>query len=353
MAEYEKVVIPYAGIYAWVQEIFQAAGLDEEDARLTADNLVTADLRGVYSHGIIRVAIYVKRLQVKVNNPAGKPEIVRSMGATAVMEGHNAMGQVVGVHAMKLAIEKAREYGTGFVAVRGSNHYGAAAHFTMLALPEDMIGISGTMGSTLIMSPWGGLDPLLGNNPFSTAIPALQRDPIVMDMANSVVAKGKVFMAMKTNQPIPESWALAPDGSTTTDPNQAFLGTMRPVGDHKGYGLTLVTGILSSVLSSGSFGKEIEDLYEDFSIPQNIGHYMQAINIAAFTDPVKFKTRVDEIIDLMHNSAKKTGVEQIFVPGEIEAISARKQMKVGIEYPRALTDELTALSIELGVKPRM
>ena len=183
---------------------------------------------------------------------------------------------------MKLAIAKAKEHGVGYVSVKGSNHYGAAAHFSMMALPEDMIGISGTIGSTLIMSPWGGMDPLLGNNPFSTAIPALNRDPIVMDMANSVVAKGKVFMAMKTNQPIPESWALAPDGTPTTDPNQAFLGTLRPVGDHKGYGLTLVTGILSSVLSGGSFGKEIEDLYEEFAIPQNIGHYMQAINIARF-----------------------------------------------------------------------
>lgn len=353
MADFEKVIIPYSDVFPWVVDIFRAAGLDEADAALTADNLVTADLRGVYSHGIIRVGIYVKRLQVKVNNPAGKPEIIRSVGATAVMDGHNAMGQVVGVHAMKLAIEKAKEYGTGYVAVRGSNHYGAAAHFTMMALPEDMIGISGTMGSTLIMSPWGGTDPLLGNNPFSTAIPALHRDPIVMDMANSVVAKGKVFMAMKTNQSIPESWALAPDGSPTTDPNQAFLGTLRPVGDHKGYGLTLVTGILSSVLSGGSFGKEIEDLYEEFSIPQNVGHYMQAINIAAFTDPVKFKTRVDEIIDLMHNSAKKPGVEEIFVPGEMEARSERKQRKEGIEYPKALTDELIEISRKLGVKPRM
>jgi LDH2 family malate/lactate/ureidoglycolate dehydrogenase len=254
---------------------------------------------------------------------------------------------------MKLAIEKAKQHGVGYVSVRGSNHYGAAAHFSMMALPEDMIGITGTIGSTLIMSPWGGTDPLLGNNPFSTAIPALKKDPIVMDMANSVVAKGKVFMAMKTNQMIPESWALAPDGTPTTDPNQAYLGTLRPVGDHKGYGLTLVSGILSSVLSDGSFGKDIEDLYEEFARPQNVGHYMQAINISAFTDPVKFKTRVDGIIDLMHNSAKRTGVEEIFVPGEIEARTARRQHKEGIEYPKTLTDELREISVKLGVKSRM
>jgi LDH2 family malate/lactate/ureidoglycolate dehydrogenase len=354
MTDFEQVVVPYDDTFAWVKELFQATGMDEEDAILTADNLVTADVRGVYSHGIIRVPIYIKRLQEKVNNPHGKVEIIRNMGATAVMDGNNAMGQVVGVHAMKLAIEKAKEFGVGYVSVKGSNHYGACAHFTMMALPEDMIGISGTIGSTLILCPWGGKTPLLGNNPFSTAIPALNRDPIVMDMANSVVAKGKVFMAMKTNQPaIPETWALAPDGSPTTDPNQAFLGTLRPVGDHKGYGLTLVTGILSSVLSGGSFGKQIEDLYEEFSTPQNIGHYMQAINISAFIDPLEFKSRVDEIIDMMHNSEKKSGIEEILVPGEMEARTARKQRKEGILYPTALIRDLQDISAKLGVKSRM
>lgn len=353
MSTVEKMRVPYSQIYEWVKEIFMATGMDEEDAQLTTDNLVTADLRGVYSHGIIRVPIYVRRLCEKVNNPGGKPKIIRSVGATAVMDGCNAMGQVAGVHAMKLAIEKAKQYGVGYVSIKGSNHYGAASHFSMMALPEDMIGITGTIGSTLIISPWGGRDPLLGNNPFSTAIPALKRCPIVMDMANSVVAKGKIFVAKKTNQPIPETWALAPDGTPTTDPDLACQGTLRPVGDHKGYGLTLVTGIISSVLSGGNFGKDIEDLYDDFSRPQNIGHYMQAINISAFIDPMEFKTRVDKIIDLMHNSAKKPGVDEILVPGELEDRAEKRQRKEGIEYPVALLDDLKAVSVKLGVQPKL
>ncbi len=352
MSGYQKVKIPCQDLTEWVNELFMAAGLDAADAALSTDNLVTADLRGVYSHGCMRVPIYVKRLRLNVTDPKAKPEVVRSVGATAVMQGNNAMGQVVGVHAMKLAIDKAKDYGVGFVSVGGSNHYGAAAHFSMMALPENMIGSTGTIGATLIMAPWGGIEPLLGNNPFSTAIPALHKDPVVLDMAQSVVARGKVVMAMKTKQPIPKSWALAADGTPTTDAEKAYWGTMRPVGDHKGYGLTLVTGLLSAMLSNSSFGRDVTDLYEEFTKAQNVGHYMQAVNIAAFIDPDEFKARVDEAIDLMHSSKKAAGVEEIFVPGELEARAERKQRAEGVEYPEAVMQELVALSAELGVKAR-
>lgn len=352
MSDAAKVKISYADISEWVKDIFVHCGMDDEDAQLSMDNLVTADLRGVYSHGVMRVPIYAKRMRIGVTSPTAKPEILREVGATALMDGKNAMGQVAGYHAMKMAMDKAKEHGVGFVSMRGSNHYGASAYFSMMALPEDMIGITGTVGGTLIMAPWGGTDPLLGNNPFSTAIPALHKDPIVLDMAQSVVARGKIVMAMKTNQPIPETWALAPDGTPTTDPVEAYKGTVRPVGDYKGYGLTLMNGLISGLLNNSAFGTEITDLYEEFTTPQNVGHFMQAINISTFIDPTEFKARVDEVIDLMHNSHKAPGVNEILVPGELEARRLRMQREEGIEYPLVVMHELNALSSELGVVSR-
>ncbi|MCM3715733.1 Ldh family oxidoreductase [Halalkalibacter oceani] len=349
----ENVKVPFSDMKEWSQALFQAVGMDEEDAEITADNLVTADLRGVYSHGVMRVPIYVKRLQVNVTSPTAKYEVIRDSKATALIEGHNAMGQVVGKHAMDLAAKKAKEYGVGYVAVRGSNHYGASAHFAQMVLSEDMIGMTGTIGGN-IMAPWGGTDRRLGNNPFAIAIPALTKEPIVLDMANSVVARGKIVLAKKTNQPIPDDWAFAPDGTPTTDATDGYNGTVQPVGGYKGYGLTFITGILSSILSGAAFGQHLtdSDLYEEFTIPQNIGHYMQAIDIASFIDPELFKRQIDEAIEYMHNSPKAKGVERIYVPGEPEALKAKKQMEEGIQYPLSMIEELKELSQELGVSAR-
>lgn len=304
MSETQKIKVPFDAIFRWVQEIFEKAGMSEEDAWLTTNNLVMADVRTVYSHGVMRVPVYYKRLKTGVTNPTGKPRIAKDFGATAIVTGDNAMGQVVGVYAMKIAIEKAKKFGIGFVSVGQSNHYGAAAHFSMMALSEDMIGITGTIGSTRNMAPWGGVEPLLGNNPFSVAIPSLKYDPIVLDMANSVVARGKIVMAMKTKQPIPETWAFGTDGKPTTDPVEAYWGTIRPVGDHKGYGLTVVTGLISALLSNSTFGKSVTDLYEEFETPQNVGHYMQAIDISAFTNPTAFKNNVDRFIEEIKGSKR-------------------------------------------------
>jgi LDH2 family malate/lactate/ureidoglycolate dehydrogenase len=345
----EKKTVGFETMQQWVTEMFQATGMIKEDAELTADNLVTADARGVYSHGVMRVPIYARRLLKKVTNPSAQPQIVNDHAAIAVMDGNNAMGQVVGFHAMKLAIEKARQHGTGFVSVRKSNHYGTSAYFAMMALSEDMIGITGTIGGTNIMAPWGGTERRLGNNPFGVAIPALNRDPIVLDMAQSVVARGKIVMAMKTNTPIPDTWAFDPDGAITTDPVAAYNGTVRPIGDYKGYGLAYITAILSAVLSGAAFGAEVTDLYEEFTQDQNVGHFMQAIDISSFMEPLAFKKNIDDSIDYMKSSNKAQGIDEIYVPGELEARCERKQRGSGIEYPVEIIKELTKLSTDIGV----
>lgn len=346
----EMVKIQYDDMFKWVKEIFMKTGMDDEDASYTTENLVRTDLRSVYSHGIMRVPMYFRRLKNGCTSPTGKPKIIKDFGATAIINGNNAMGQVVGVHAMKLAIEKAKKYGVGYISVGQSNHYGACAHFSMMALPEDMIGITATMGSTRNIAPWGGTEPLLGNNPFSIAIPALNRDPIIMDMSNSVVARGKIVMAMKTKQPIPDSWAFGKDGEPTTDATEGYWGTLRPVGDYKGYGLTVISGMLSALLSGSTFGREVNDLYEEFKV-QNVGHFMQVINISAFEDPVVFKKNVDLLSNELKESPKKDGVNEIYLPGELEAIAERRQKIEGISYPMDVINELRDLSIQIGVKP--
>lgn len=347
----EQLTIGYEDMLQWVKEIFLTSGMNAEDAFYCAENLVMSDLRTVYSHGVMRVPIYYKRLRTGCTSATGEVEIVRNHGAIARISGNNAMGQVVGVKAMKIAIEKAKEYGVGFVSVGQSNHYGFAAYFSMMALSDGMIGITGTIGSTRNIAPWGGIEPLLGNNPFSTAIPAYHRYPIVMDMANSVVARGKIVMARKLKQPIPETWALGRDGKPTTDAEEAYWGTLMPVGGHKGYGLTVITGLISALLSESTFGVDVTDLYEEFETAQNVGHYMQAIDIAAFTDPVKFGKQVDEFIEQMKSSRKRDGVDEIYMPGELEAIAARKQKSEGISYPIDVIKELRSLSKEVGVEP--
>ncbi|MCF8565154.1 Ldh family oxidoreductase [Alicyclobacillus tolerans] len=345
----EKLRVDYNIMHKWVVDIFQASGMDSSDAIICADNLVSTDARGVYSHGVMRVPVYVKRLLLKVTHPTAQPEVIRDSGATALITGNNAMGQVVGVHAMNVAIEKAKQYGVGYVSVRGSNHYGASAHFAMMPLSEDMIGISGTIGGTNIMAPWGGSSRMLGNNPFGVAIPALNRYPIVLDMAQSVVARGKIVMARKTKQPIPKTWAFAPDGSPTTDAEEAYNGTVRPIGDYKGYGLTYVNAIISALLPGAAFGPTVTDLYEEFSTAQDVGHFMQVIKVSSFMDPAQFKKSVDDSIDYLKNSPRKEGVDEILVPGELEARSEKQQREQGVVYPIEVIRELIDVSNNLGV----
>ena len=241
----------------------------------TAHSLVEADLRGVESHGLVRLAIYAERL--RRGAIASRPHItvVRQSSATAVVDGGNGMGQVVGAYAMRLAIEKGRAGEPAFVSVRNSNHFGAAAYFAEMAVAEDMIGVAYTIGGINHMTPWGGAEAILGNNPFAVAFPVRNAPPVVLDMACSVAARGKIIVAAKENVPIPADWAVDRDGVPTTDAKAALEGFVSPVGGPKGYALTLAIGLLSTMLSGAGFGSEVTHMYEDFERPQNIGHLVR------------------------------------------------------------------------------
>jgi LDH2 family malate/lactate/ureidoglycolate dehydrogenase len=351
MAEEGPIRVREATARAWTTAVFGRVGMSPADAEVVSDNLVTADLRGVYSHGIMRVPTYVQRIQAGVVNPQAVPRVVREQGAVALWDGDNGMGQVVGLQAMDAAIARAGTDGTGLVLVRGSNHFGAAAHFALRAVPARCIGVAFTIGGTNIMAPWGAAEPLLGNNPFAMAVPAGRHDPLVLDMALSVVARGKIVWAMKTGQAIPEGWALDADGQPTTDPQAAYEGLVRPVGDYKGAGLAFMLGLITAALSGAAFGRDVTDFYREFTRPQNVGHAFAAVAIEAVTSFEAFCATVDAAIDLVHAARRSPGVDRVWVPGEPEAERARAQRERGIAYPAPVVAELNALGTTLGIGP--
>lgn len=223
-------------------KIFEQVGMDAADASLLADSLVFADLRGIHSHGVLRVPEYVEKLTTKGVNPKGKPHIVKSFGGCAVVDGGNSMGQIGMNFAMNEAIRRADEHGIAAVAIRGSNHSGAMAYFAIQALPHDMIGIA-TTNALPTMAPWGGSEKIVGINPLGIAIPAGTQLPIVHDAAFSGSSHGKIRIHQQKGLPIPESWALDKEGNPTTDPAAALDGLLRPIGEFKGVSLALIMGI--------------------------------------------------------------------------------------------------------------
>ncbi len=352
MSDYKfntTVQVPFERVQEWSEEVYKKVGMRSEDAAVVARIQALADARGVYSHGIQRCPTYVKRMQIGSTDPKGQPEIVSDGGAFLMVDGHNAMGQVVCDYAMKVAIEKAREYGCCSVAVRGSNHIGTMAHYAMMAAEEGMIGICMTQGAGNALAPWGGRERLLGNNPFGYAIPAGKHPAVVLDMAQSVVAAGKLDMAKTTNSSIPDSWALDADGNPTTDPHQFY--TLQPIGGYKGYGLSVILTLLCAVMPDVPYGRNLVDLMSDSPEPQNGGQFLQVINVSKLMDAEAFKDRVDAAIDMIKNSEKKDGVAEILMPGEPEARTYARQMENGISYPVELMEKLADFSKKLGIDP--
>jgi LDH2 family malate/lactate/ureidoglycolate dehydrogenase len=332
---------------ALLQKVDVSAG----DAREIIDNLVAADLRGVESHGVVRLPIYIQRLAANATNPRPTIRVLRETATTAVIDGDNGMGQLVGIRAMQKAIDLASAGpNCAFVSVRNSNHFGAAAAFAQMACSHDMIGLSFTIGGINHMVPWGGVEATLGNNPFAIALPAGKERPVVLDMACSVVARGKIIVAAKEGQPIPADWAVGPDGMPTTDAVEALKGFVQPVGGPKGYALTLVIGLLSSMLSDAFFGSEVTHMYDDLSRPQNIGHLFGVLPIALFEDVDRYKARMDKAINEMRNARRAPGVERIYLPGEREELSEIAFTRDGVPIGVGVLTELNEVGAGYGLQ---
>ena len=311
-----------------VTAIFARCGMSSEDASILADSLVQSDLRGVHSHGVLRVPEYVKKLQHDGVDPRGRPVVVNDACAALVIDGGNSMGQIGAAFAMRAAIERARMTGVAAAAVRGSNHCGAMAYYAGMAVDAEMIGMA-TTNALPTMAAWGGLDKVVGINPLGVAIPALDEAPIIFDGAFSGSAHGKIRVYAQKGLPIPEGWAFDAAGQPTTDATAALDGLLQPIGGFKGIGLALVFGLLSSLLSGAAYGTELGNMVDGPTAGQD-GHLFVVFNIAAFTDPIAFRRRVDLAIRQIHASRRVPGVEQVFAPGELELQTERRYRETGI-----------------------
>jgi len=350
MAE-DTVLITEAALKRFCAGVLERLDVPRDDAIAIVDNLVEADLRGVESHGVVRLPIYAERLAAGVINPRPQFRVLRDTPTALVIDGDNGMGQIVGMRAMAMVIEKARPNGGGcvFAAVRNSNHYGAASHYAEMAVPHGMIGLSFTIGGINHMVPWNGTEAMLGNNPFAVALPAGDEMPVTLDMACSVAARGKIIVAAKEGRPIPSDWAVGPDGEPTTDAVEALKGFVQPVGGPKGYALTLVVGLLSTMLSGAFFGSEVTHMYDDLEHPQNIGHLFGVLPVHLFEQPETYRARMDKAIRDVRGVRPRAGVERIYLPGERERLLLAERRRWGIPVGRGVFEELAELGDRHGV----
>jgi LDH2 family malate/lactate/ureidoglycolate dehydrogenase len=344
-------MVPAGKLVAFCIACFEKLGLSPQNARLTAENLIFANLRGVDSHGVIRMKIYAERLRAGGFKPGARPKVVSEHESSALIDARHGVGQVAASAAMELAIAKAEKTGAAVVSVRNSNHFGASAFYAMQALEHGMIGFASTNAGPT-MAPTGGREGRLGNNALAVAVPAGKFPPIVLDMATGAVAWGKIFVAQQEKRKIPATWALDRNGAPTDDPNAAaHQGLIQPFGGYKGYGLSLLIDILTGVLSGGGFSTHVRTLYQQIESPSHIAHTCAALRIDAFMPLAEFRQRMDEIIQLMHSCPAAPGVERIFVPGEIERETEHRRRAGGIPLNAGLQEELKTLGAELRVKP--
>jgi len=333
-------------------QALQKMGVAEEDARITARMLVAADLRGVDSHGVAHLApFYIKRIKDGLINVKPQIKVLSHAPGTAIMDGDEGLGFVVGYRAMEEALHRAETTGAGFVTVRNSTHFGAGAYYAMMALSRDMIGISLTQGGKGVVAP-GSQGRGVGLNVISVAVPAKEEAPIVLDMATSVVAGGKLELAARNGTPIPEGWALDLNGNATTEVAKAIggilpLGGTPQLGAYKGFGLTMVVDILCSTLSGGLTHPEKE------SGPSTAGkanHFFGALRIDSFMPAEEFKERMDAMIKAHHELPKAPGVERITLAGQIEQETEKERQSQGIPLHPAVVTSLQELAKELGIK---
>ena len=333
---------------AFCEEVFLSCGMVREDAAIVADSLVQANLRGVDSHGVTRVGIYVKRLKMGLVNPRPNVKIVHEGPGMLLVDGDNGMGQVVGVRALDLGLDRAGESGGVSVGIRRSNHYGAGSYYVQRAVARDTIAFAYS-NAPPTMAPWGGVDPYIGTNPYAYGIPAGEHRPIILDMATSIVARGKIILAAERGDSIPEGWAVDRQGNPTTDAREALEGSVLPFGGPKGYAISLMIDLMAGALTGAGFGPRVNSLYDNFDEPQNVGAFFQLVDIGHFVEPATFKARVDRVIEEIKSSRKAAGTQEIFLPGEIEDRKERERMASGIPIGAETTAELREVGGNCGV----
>lgn len=330
-----------------VTAVYRSAGVPEADAAFVADTLVQADLWGHQSHGVLRVGWYYARLRSGAMLPVTKPQTVVDAGAIAVVDGGDGVGQVVAKHAIEEAVRRARLHGVGVVSVRNSNHFGTCMYYTGLGAKAGCITLLATNGGPN-MAPWGGMKKMIGTNPWSVASPAGKHPTMIMDVAVSGVARGKIFLAQQRREPIPDNWAIDKNGHPTTDPRAALEGFILPMAGHKGYAIGVIVDMLSGVLSGGSFLDEVHGPYDPVN-RSGAGHFFAAFNVDAFQPRAQFDARMEEYIARLKAVPVAPGHEEVFYPGEIEARNDAKHRREGLLLPQDTIADLERITREAGL----
>ncbi len=315
----------------FVAAVYRSAGVPAKDAEFVADTLVQADLWGHQSHGVLRLAWYQARLQSGAMKPETLFETVLDGGAVLVLEANDGIGQVVARHATEEAVRRAKLHGVGVVSVRNSNHFGTCMYFTGMGAREGCITLLTTNGGPN-MAPWGGMKKMIGTNPWSVSAPAGRFPPMVMDVANSGVARGKIYLARQRHEQIPDNWAIDAAGLPTTDPLAALEGLILPMAGHKGYAIGVIVDMLSGVLSGSSFLDDVHGPYDPVN-KSGAGHFFVAFNVEAFQPKTQFEGRMEEYIERLKAVPLAPGFDEIYYPGEIEAQNDARHRKEGLLLP--------------------
>jgi LDH2 family malate/lactate/ureidoglycolate dehydrogenase len=338
------------GADAFARSLLEAHGVPPQDAAIIAGCLVSADLRGVDTHGLCRLPIYLERVRAGLINakPNLKPERVTPVAAT--LDGENGFGFVIGMRAMQEAIAMAREYGIGVVSARRSTHFGMAASYALPAVEAGLMAMVFSNASQA-MPPWGSKQMLLGTNPFCMAAPAGKHRPVILDMSPAVAARGKIRKAERRGEKIPLGYALDADGRPTTDPKAALAGgVVLPIGEHKGSGIAMFMDIFGGVISGANFGGDVGDQYKTFDRSQDVGHFFLAMKPNLFVTEEQYRARIDTLVDRMKSAPLAEGSSEVLVPGEPEDRYEAQRRKSGIPYAasevKALHDEAKRASIQ-------
>jgi LDH2 family malate/lactate/ureidoglycolate dehydrogenase len=336
-----------ARLLDFATSVYAAAGMPEADARLVADTLVQADLWGHQSHGVLRLPWYLARLKAGVCTPVADPKLVVDAGGVAVIDGGDAMGQVLTDFAIKGAIRRAKAHGIAAVALRNSNHFGTALYYTLQAARADCVAFLSTNASPA-MAPWGGRKKTVGTNPWSWAAPAGRLAPMVLDIANTGVARGKIYLAKQKGETIPPGWAIDAEGRPTIDPAAAIDGVILPMAGHKGYAIATVMDMLSGVLTGSLFGGNVGGPYQA-ERRSGAGQMMIVLDIAAFLPPAEFGARMEALIGELKSVPLAEGHSEILYPGELEARNEAINRRDGLLLPDDTLADLAEAAREMGV----
>ncbi len=345
------VTVAYDALRDFIQSALVSQGLPVADALTVASLMAEADMQGSDGHGVIRLPQYIKRIRAGGINKHPQIRVVNERPGSAIVDGDNGMGHLVVSKAVDLAIEKARHCGVAWVGTRMSNHAGPASLYARKPLQHDMLGLYFAVGNANHLPPWGGTDMLLSTNPIAAAIPGADEPPVVLDMATTVAAYGKVKAKAKRGEQMPVGWMIDRQGQPLTDPTRAGEGFLLPIGDYKGYGLALVVGLLAGTLGGAAMGKDVIDFNADHVSTTNTGQAILVIDLSAFGDPAVFKHAVDKLVRDIRGSERLPGVDRIWLPGEQSHERRARYESQGIPIARGLVQELDALAKELHIAP--